>query len=161
MRSGPRVLIPPDERRALAGWAAACAALSLGLFEVQESADRRPREAIDGARGFSAGELHRRGIRALAADAHAAARATLDPAARATARAAGHAAAVGFAATHVYGAPAYSAWAVALAYPASPTAAEHVLARAEHVASGEVRRALRCVPRRTFVPGQLAVLVAD
>lgn len=61
----------------------------------------------------------------LAAEAHAAARAAMDPAAVAAARAAGHAVAVAHMASHAVGAPAYAILAIKLSEPDNaPPAAE-------------------------------------
>src|SRR5436309_10147621 len=92
-----------EDRRVLAVWAADCAERALPLFEARAPADRRPRDAIEGARAFARGELRIGAVRALSAGAHAAARAARHPAAVAAARAAGHAAAVADMAAHARG----------------------------------------------------------
>jgi hypothetical protein len=78
-----------DDRRVLAVWAADCAERTLPLFEGRAPNDKRPREAIDGVRTFARGEMRIGPVRALAVRAHEAAREVDDPAAVATARAAG------------------------------------------------------------------------
>ncbi len=110
-----------DERRVLAVWAADCAERTLPLFEAQAPGDSRPRDAIDGVRAFSRGELRIGPVRTLAVSAHAAARDVGDPAATAAARAAGHAAAVAHMASHARGV-AYAAIAAGLAAPDDPGA---------------------------------------
>jgi hypothetical protein len=70
-----------DDRRVLAAWAADCAERTMSLFEAQAPSDTRPRDAVDGLRGFARGDMRIGQVRALAARAHAAAREVGDPAA--------------------------------------------------------------------------------
>jgi hypothetical protein len=112
-----------EDRRVLAVWAADCAARMLSLFEAQVPGDTRVHDAIDGLRAFARGEMRIGMVRILAAQAHAAARETSDPAAIAAARAAGQAAAVAHMAAHARGAAAYAAMAAGLAGRGDPTAA--------------------------------------
>ena len=136
------------DRRVLAVWAADCAERTLSLFEAQAPSDTRPRDAIDGLRAFTRGELRIGPVRALAARAHAAARETGDPAAVAAARAAGQAAGVAHMAAHARGAAAYAAKAAGLAAPNDPTAeADEVRWQQSH-ASPTVRDVLRKLPPR-------------
>jgi hypothetical protein len=97
-----------DDRRVLAVRAADCAERTLSLFEGQAPNDTRPRDAIDGLRAFARGDMRIGRVRALSAQAHAAAREVGDPAAVAAARAAGHAAGVAHMAAHARGVPAYA-----------------------------------------------------
>src|SRR5215211_5239827 len=105
-----------DDRRVLAGWAADCAERTLPLFEARAPTDPRPRAAVGGLRAFARGELRIGPVRALAAQAHAAAREVGEPAAVAAARAAGQAASVAHMAAHARGV-VYAAMAAGLAAP--------------------------------------------
>lgn len=91
----------------LALWAAACAMRLLPLFEGVRPRDPRPRRAIEAARDWARRGLSFPQIRKASLAAHAAARAVKDPAAKAAARAAGHAVAVGHVPTHARGLPYY------------------------------------------------------
>ena len=107
----------PDVHRALARWAADCAERALPSFEEWDSADARPRHALDVLRAWERGEVPMTDCRTAAFAAHAAARsATLAgaEAATAAARAAGQAAAVAHMADHSPHAATYAARAVAL-----------------------------------------------
>ena len=149
-----------DDRRVLAVWAADCAERTLPLFEAHAPGDPRPREAIDGVRGFARGEMRIGPVRALAAAAHAAARAVGNPAAVAAARAAGHAAAVAHMAAHARGV-AYAAIAVGLAAPDDPTAvASEARWQLDHAAPA-VRDVLRRLPPPPRSAGRLGVLIND
>lgn len=150
-----------DERRVLAGWAAACAEQVLHLFETVSPADSRPRAAIDGARSFASDEMRIGVARGLAADAHAAARSVDDPAAVAAARAAGHAAAVAHMAAHAVGAPAYAIVALRRSHPEDPAAGDGLFRWAVEHASQDVRDALRRLPSRHHRRGELGGLTHD
>ena len=130
----------------LATWAADCAERPLPLFEAQAPGDTRPRDAIDGVRAFARGDMRIGRVRALSAQAHAAAREVGDPAAVAAARAAGHAAGVAHMAAHARGVPAYAAVAAGLAAPDDPTAASDEVRWALGHASPAVREVLRRLP---------------
>jgi hypothetical protein len=156
-----RLTLPEDDRRVLAAWAADCAERTLPLFETRAGGDSRPRDAVEGARAFARGELRIGPARALAAQAHAAARDADDPAATAAARAAGHAAAVAHMAAHALGVPAYAARAAAMAHPDDPTAASAVVDRADEQATEAVRAVLRRLPQRTQGPGELGSLILE
>lgn len=153
---GPSTL-SEDDRRVLAVWSAGCAELVLPLFEAHAAGDTRPRDAVEGARAFARGELRVGPARALAAEAHAAAREVGDPAATAAARAAGHAVAVAHMASHALGAPAYAA----LAHSNDPKAASAVIDWADKHATAEVRAVLRMLPQRTKAPGPLGALILE
>jgi Imm-5 like putative immunity protein len=105
-----------EDRQILAAWAADCAERVLPLFESRAPNDARPRQALDGLRAFARGQMRVGPVRALAAQAHAAARDVSDPAATAAARAVGQAAAVAHMASHAYGITPYAAIAQKLAY---------------------------------------------
>lgn len=110
-RGGPLTL---PVHRLLALWAADCAEHVLPLFELHHS-DGRPRQAVEIGRAWGRGEV-KTGIAQLAAvAAHAAARAATDDAAKAVARAAGHAVATAHFADHCLGPVIYGAKAVELA----------------------------------------------
>ncbi len=96
-------------QKLLAIWAADCAEHVLQFFEKECPNDKRPRKAIEAARAWTRGEISVGQARKAALDAHAAARATDNPSARAAARAAGHAAATAHVASHSRGAAIYSA----------------------------------------------------
>jgi hypothetical protein len=142
-------------------WAASCAELTLPLFEARAPGDARPRDAIGGACAFAREELQIGPARALAAQAHAAARSVNDPSAIAAARAAGHAVAVAHMASHALGAPAYAARAAAAAHPDDPAAASVVIDWADEHASATVRAVLRRLPQRTHAPGALGAVILE
>jgi hypothetical protein len=110
-------------RRALARWAADCADHVLPVFERACSTDDRPRQAVQAARAWAAGEIRAGEAAAAALAAHAAARRAEDPAACAAARAAGHAAATAHVARHASHAATYAATAASLAGVGDPAAA--------------------------------------
>jgi hypothetical protein len=95
----------------------------LPIFEQANPADRRPREALDGALDFSRGALRVGAARELALACHAAAREADTPAATAAARACGQAVSVAHMASHVRGVTLYALKAVALAHPGDADAA--------------------------------------
>lgn len=150
-----------DDRRVLAVWAADCAERTLPLFEAHASGDARPREAIDGLRAFARGQMRIGPVRALAAEAHAAARGLGDPAAVAAARAAGHAAGTAHMAAHARGAAAYAAMAAGLAQPDHPTAVVDEARWQLSHASSDVRDVLRQLPPPPRSGGQLGALISE
>jgi hypothetical protein len=150
-----------EDRRVLAVWAADCAERTLSLFEARAPSDTRPRAAIAGLRAFARGELRIGRLRALSAQAHAAAREVGDPAAAAAARAAGQAAAVAHMAAHARGAPAYAALAAGLAAPDEPTAVADEVRWALSHASPTVRDVLRRLPPPIRPAGKLGALISD
>ena len=93
--------------RLLALWAAECAEHVLPLFEAEQPADARPREAIEQVRAWVRGEITMSQARMAAGNANAAAR-DLSGAARHAAFAAGQAAVVAHVAAHELGAAAYA-----------------------------------------------------
>jgi hypothetical protein len=157
---GPLTL-SEDDRRVVAVWAAGCAEQTLSLFEARAAGDTRPRDAVEGARAFARDELRVGPARALAAQAHAAARSVTEPAATAAARAAGHAAATAHMASHALGAPAYAARAAAIAHPDDPAAAAAIVDWADEHASAAVREVLRRLPGREKAPGALGSLILE
>jgi hypothetical protein len=163
MKRQPGALtLSEDDRRVLATWAADCAERPLPLFEAQAPGDTRPRDAIDGVRAFARGDMRIGRVRALSAQAHAAAREVGDPAAVAAARAAGHAAGVAHMAAHARGVPAYAAVAAGLAAPDDPTAASDEVRWALGHASPAVREVLRRLPPPARpAAGTLGALIGD
>lgn len=156
-----RLTLSEDDRRVLAAWAADCAERTLPLFEAGSRGDRRPREAIAGARAFARGELRIGPARALAVAAHAAARAVEDPAAVAAARATGHAVATAHMAAHARGAPAYAAMALGLARPDEAAVVADELAWQRERITREVRASLRRLPAPPRASGFLGRFIAD
>jgi hypothetical protein len=112
-------LLTLSQHRLLANWAADCAEHVLHLFTSKYPQDDRPRKAIEIARVWSRGESTIQEAREVAFVTHTAAREASDPAARAAARAAGHAVATAHMADHELGAAAYAIKAVRLASTAS------------------------------------------
>ena len=96
-----------SDHQLLALWAALCAEHVLSLFESMQPDDPRPRQAIEGARAWTRGELKMMETRALGGHAMGAAR-NLQGAARFAAYAAGQAAVVAHVAAHELGAAAYA-----------------------------------------------------
>ena len=105
------------ERTALAVWAADCAEHALSHFELKHPTDRRPRAAVEAARAWARGEIRMAEARRAAVAAHAAARNSDCPAARAAARATGHAAGTAHMPGHAREAAAYAVTAAAAAVP--------------------------------------------
>jgi hypothetical protein len=96
-----------DHHRLLADWALLCAEHVLHLFEEQQPADRRPRDAIEIGRAWIRGELRMTDAHNAAFQANAAARGMADPA-KFAALSAGQAVAVAHVAAHDLGAAAYA-----------------------------------------------------
>ena len=107
-RGGP---LNRKKHRFLANWAADCAEHLLWMF-TERSSDDRPRIAIDVARAWARGEVPVGAAQKAAIGAHAAARKVQDRAARASARAAGHAVATAHMAEHCLGVVIYGARAI-------------------------------------------------
>ena len=129
----------------LALWAAACADHVLGLFEACQPNDSRPRQAIQGARAWTRGELGMMAARAAGGHAMGAAREHTG-AARYAAYAAGQAGAVAHVAAHELGAAAYAIKAVRASVP-DPEA--------------ETAGRLEGQWQRDQLPGQIRDLVID
>ncbi len=137
------------DHRLLALWAAVCADHVLHLFELEQPADPRPRQAIEHARAWARGEIKMSQARAAAGAAQAAASA-LRGAARHAAYAAGQAAAVAHVAAHELGAAAYAIKAVrAAAHAAAPASNSEGAGRAE------------CRWQREQLPNAIRALVLD
>jgi immunity protein 5 of polymorphic toxin system len=104
-------------QRMRALWAADCAERVLHYFEKERPKDDRPRQAIEGARAWTRGDISMMDARKLAVAAHAAARACKQPSATAAARATGHAVATAHAKGHARGGASYALLAIALGEP--------------------------------------------
>ncbi len=109
-----------DDRRVLTAWAADCAERVLPIFEDSSPDDQRPRAAIDGARAWARAEIPVETVRALALQAHEAARAVPDRAARSAARAAGQACDAAQMGGHARHAAAYAVAAIMQSEPNDP-----------------------------------------
>ena len=104
------------DHQLLALWAAACAEHVLVLFESEQPADPRPRQAIEQVRAWARGEIRMSQSRAAGGHAMGAAR-DLRGSARHAAYAAGQAAVVAHVAAHELGAAAYAIKAARAAAP--------------------------------------------
>lgn len=137
------------DHRALALWAADCAAHVLRFFEGKYPRDGRPRNAIEVCRAWGRGKLtfSMKLVRAASLDAHAAARRTAENeiAARAAARAAGQAVATLHVPEHARGAAAY---AVVAAH--GPAKLLDLIRTPAPGSSKERDRQLRRLPRRLW-----------
>jgi hypothetical protein len=129
----------------LALWAASCAEHVLHLFEQEQPADPRPREAIEAARAWVRGAATMMHTRALGGHAMGAARPLQGPA-RFAARAAGQAACVAHVPEHDLGAAAYAIRAVRAGAPAGTS-----------IEAGRLERNWQ----RRHLPEQIRVLVLD
>lgn len=96
-----------DDHRLLAAWALACAEHVLPLFEDQQPADRRPRDALETGHAWIRGDASMREAHQAAFRANAAGKGMPDPA-KFAALAAGQAVAVAHVAAHDLGAAAYA-----------------------------------------------------
>ena len=134
-----------DDHRLLALWAADCAEHVLHLFEREQPADARPRQAVELGRAWARGEVRMTRSRTAAGHANAAAR-DLAGAARHAAYAAAQAAAVAHVAAHELGAAAYAI-----------RAARAMAADGERDAAGR----LECRWQRAQLPGEIRALVLD
>jgi len=137
-------LTDPDHHL-LALWAASSAEHVLDLFESARPQDPRPRQAIEQARAWVAGEIRMSQARAAGGHAMAAAR-DLSGAPRHAAYAAGQAAVVAHVAAHELGAAAYAIKAVRAAAPDG---------------EGESAGRLECRWQRDQLPEAIRDLVLD
>ncbi|AHI21719.1 hypothetical protein B843_01635 [Corynebacterium vitaeruminis DSM 20294] len=145
--ASPQTLSEQD-RRLVAGWAAACAARVLPLFEAEVPNDLRVRDGIERVRAYGRGELESAGEIKRRFEAGRAAGSTKVPAAVAAARAAGQASGVAHMGAHALGAAAYAAKARFLAAAQGQEEAERCAEVEWQIAamSPEVRRALAQLP---------------
>ncbi len=133
------------DHRLLALWAATCAEHVLHLFEAEQPADPRPRQAIAQARAWARGAITMSQARAAGGHANAAAR-DCSGAARHAAYAAAQSALVAHVAAHELGAAAY---AIKAARAAAPTHASERAGRSE------------CQWQRDQLPAAIRDLVLD
>jgi len=160
------VALTADELRAVAAYAAACAAPVLVLFQKVRADDPRPAAAVEAARAFAEGAPRSRLQREAAADAHRAAKDAPTEAARYAALAAGDAAASAYLhplaratqVRHVLGAAAHAARAAELARGDDPVVAEYVLTAAARRADPVVLAVLSRYPRAPEGHSRVAVL---
>src|SRR6478672_7556406 len=154
-----------DELRAVAGYAVACAAPALVIFQKACPDDGRPTAALDAARTFAEGARRSRLQRTAAADAHRAARNATTEAARHAADAAGAAAAAAYLhplanatqVRHILGSAAHAARAAELARGDDAVVAEYVITAAAKRATPVVLDVLSRYPRAP--PGRTRVAV--
>jgi hypothetical protein len=106
-----------EDHRRLADWALLCAEHVLHLFEDEQPADSRPRDAIGVGRAWISGEVPMGDAHRAAFQANAAGRGMPDPA-KFAALSAGQAVAVAHVAAHDLGAAAYAIRAVGASVPA-------------------------------------------
>jgi len=155
-----------DSLRALATWAADCAARALTVCEGGIPPDPRPRAAIEGTRLFAAGGPRTAQLRRVSLAAFAAAREAGTPAATAAARAAGLAASSAYThpladvqqTRHIVGPAAYAALALELDGGDSAIADEEVSWALAHMPP-EVREILLHMPAREMGKTRLEKLM--
>jgi hypothetical protein len=156
-----------ESLRAIGGWAADCAERALAVYETHADSDSRPRAAIEGIRGFTAGGKRAARLRILAVEAHAAAREIGDGAAAAAARAAGAAAASAYThpladvhqTKHIVGSAAYAALALELAHSGDSRIGDGEIRWAIEHAPAEVREVLLQMPARQIGKSRLDTLL--
>lgn len=141
----PQTLSDAD-RRAVAGWAADCAARVLPLFTAEAPADDRARDAIERARAYSRGDLGAAEEIRRRFEAGRAAKSVTSPAAVAAARAAAQASGVAHMGAHALGAAAYAATAAGLAGADYAAAVEEEVEWQLAHATAAVLSALRRLP---------------
>jgi hypothetical protein len=117
-----------EDHRLLAAWALGCAEHVLHLFEDQQPADRRPRDAIEIGHAWIRGDASMREAHQAAFRANAAGKGMPDPA-RFAALAAGQAVAVAHVAAHDLGAAAYAIRAVGASVSANDATQAQVAER--------------------------------
>jgi len=158
-----------ESLRAIGGWAADCAERALSVYEARAGSDSRPRAAIEGIREFAGGGKRVARLRSVAMEAHAAAREVGDPAAAASARAAGLAAASAYThpladvhqTKHIVGPAAYAALALELDHAGDPGVADAEVRWAiEHVPS-EAREVLLQMPARQAGKSRLDTILYE
>lgn len=165
--STPDFVLGLDELRAVAGFAATCAAPALSLFTDACPDDPRPAAALEAARAFAEGAPRSRQQRVAATDAHRAGREAPTEQARHAAQAAGDAAAAylhplarATQVRHILGAAAHAARAVELAHGDDPVVAEYMLLGAAGRATPVVREVLGRYPRAPQGRTRVAVLMS-
>ena len=166
-RSGD-VELTTDELRAVAAYAAACAAPALLLFDRARPDDPRPAAALAAARVFAEGAPRSRLQRAAAADAHRAAKEAADLAAQHAAIAAGDAAGAAYLhplarasqVRHILGSAAHAARAVELARGGDPVVAEYAVTASAKRVTPVVLDVLHRYPRAPQGRTRVAVLMS-
>jgi hypothetical protein len=155
-----------EELQSLGQWAADCAARALSIYENIEKRDRRPRQAIAGARDFSVSGKRTHALRKLALDAYRAALETKNPPASAAARSASLAAASAYThpfrdinqSKHILGPAVYSAYAIELSGGADEKIGDHEIELAIATATPEIAGLLGKMPEQKAGPKRLARL---
>lgn len=117
-----------DDHRLLAAWALGCTEHVLPLFDDDQPADRRPRDALEIGHAWIRGEASMREAHQAAFQANAAAKGRPDPA-KFAALSAGQAVAVAHVAAHDLGAAAYAIRAAAAGVPVAEAARARVAER--------------------------------
>jgi hypothetical protein len=161
-------VLTADELRAVAGYAAACAAQTLVVFTKAVPEDPRPAAALEAARVFAEGAPRSRLQRTAAVEANRAAREVDVEAARHAALAAGYAAGAAYLhplakATqlgHILGAGTHAARAAELARGDDPVVAEYLVYAAARRATPMVLDVLGRYPRAPQGRSRVAVLMA-
>lgn len=160
--------------RLAALWAADCADIALAVFEDERRGDKRPKEAIAGARKFGHGGPRNKALRTLAWAAHAAAKESERQSAKYAARSAMFAAAVAYTHTdltlgsqgvsqarHLLGPAVYAALACEVASENRTEVAIGVLRIASNTAPEEVRFLLQHFPPQLHGSTRLGHLFHD
>ena len=145
-----------ESLRALGSWVADCAEKALSVYETHADSDSRPRAAIEGIRVFAGGGKRTAQLRSLALLAFSAAREADDPAAAASARAAGLAASSAYThpladvqqTKHIVGPVAYAALALELNQGGDHSIGDNEVIWAIERATPEVRAILLQMPAR-------------
>jgi rifampin ADP-ribosylating transferase len=166
-RSGD-VELTMDELRAVTGYAAACAAPVLAIFQKACPDDDRPTVALDAARTFAEGARRSRLQRTAAVAAHRAAKEATSEAARHAAMAAGDASGAAYLhplakatqVRHILGAAAHAARAAELVRGDDPVVAEYVVTAASKRATPVVLDVLSRYPRAPKGRSRVAVLMS-
>ncbi|MFT4036643.1 MAG: hypothetical protein QM692_00580 [Thermomicrobiales bacterium] len=163
------VALTMDDLRAIAGFAAACAADALPIFESAQPGDPRPRAAIDAARVFAGGGRRDKALRGAAWAALRSASDAADPAnseaARSAMAAAGsaylHPLAKASQVKHILGSAAHAARAAELAAGGDLAAGAKVLEQARQRASPVVIDVLARYPPAPAGGGKISEIVRD
>lgn len=158
-----------ESLRAIGAWAADCAERALSVYEMRADSDSRPRAAIEGIREFAAGGKRTARLRALAMQAHAAAREVGDAAAAAAARAAGFAAASAYThplvdihqTKHIVGPAACAALALELNHAIDPGVADGEVRWAIEHAPAEARAVVLQMPARRAGKSRLDTILYE
>ena len=157
-----------DSLRVLGSWAADCAERALSVYERSAGSDSRPRAAIESVRVFAGGGRRTARLRAVALAACSAAREAGNPAAAASARAAGLAASSAYThpladvhqTLHIVGPAAYAALALELDR-GDPRIAAREIRRAIGRVPSEVRNILRHMPARSRGNSRLSTILFE